>query len=423
MYELSGSVQSKSTKKGKEYLYTVIYVPHLGRQKWEATGLEAKGNIKKAEKILKERLAMYEQQERELKEATMKAQKKVEQAADDIRFVDWVVKCVENNKSAIRASTAEGYDYQVKHITDYFGDSDITLSQINGSHIEDFVQYLLRSGKVNKKTGERSGLSIRTVRSVKTHIVTALNKAVTRNLIKGNPALSVKVGRKSNGDCAKKMNFMLTDELNDFLEFMENKNDEMLDFVTVTAYYGLRRSEVLGLYLGKDSVDLENRRLHITRTVVKMKNLHDEDDTKTYDSYREFPITDEMYEFFQNVVKKKEEARKFYGNTYYESKSLFTWEDGRPFAPDYLVHHFEKLVKEYGRPNFTLHNLRHSCASRLIPLGWSETEIMSWLGHSDYATTHKWYIVMQKAYMDEKAQTLNGVIKVNRGAGKKLDAH
>ena len=128
---------------------------------------------------------------------------------------------------------------------------------------------------------------------------------------------------------------------------MENKNDEMLDFVTVTAYYGLRRSEVLGLYLGKDSVDLENRRLHITRTVVKMKNLHDEDDTKTYDSYREFPITDEMYEFFQNVVKKKEEARKFYGNTYYESKSLFTWEDGSPFEPDYLVNHFDKLVKEY----------------------------------------------------------------------------
>jgi len=66
--KVKGSVQSKVTKKGKEYLYTVIYVPHLGRPKWEATGLEAKGNIKRAEKILNERINEYRRQEREIQE-------------------------------------------------------------------------------------------------------------------------------------------------------------------------------------------------------------------------------------------------------------------------------------------------------------------------------------------------------------------
>ncbi len=84
------------------------------------------------------------------------------------------------------------------------------------------------------------------------------------------------------------------------------------------------------------AVDLKNRRLTISHTVVKITTVHDEDNVKSQDSLREFYITDEMLEFFQRVVKKKEEARAFYGNTYHESKSQFTWEDGKAFSPDYL---------------------------------------------------------------------------------------
>jgi len=63
--QVKGSVQSKTTAKGKTYLYTVIYVPSLGKTKWEATGLEAKGNIKRAEGILNDRIAAYKLQEEE----------------------------------------------------------------------------------------------------------------------------------------------------------------------------------------------------------------------------------------------------------------------------------------------------------------------------------------------------------------------
>lgn len=410
--EVKGSVQHKVTQKGKTYLYTVIYVPHLGKQKWEATGLEAKGNIRKAEIILAQRIQEYKQKEREIEEEQSKQGKEKVNPGDTIRFVDWMVNFIDSTKATVRKSTGEGYDMRLKHIVNYFSDKNIMLSQITAMDVDDFVKYLLMQGKVNRKTGERSGLAIRSVRSIKTLIVSALNKAVVMGYVKGNVALSVSVGKKSNTSLARKLNFMTLDELNDFLEYVERENDDMKDIIKIIAYYGLRRSEALGLYIGRDSIDLEHRRLHITRTVVKVDSIHDEDDTKSFDSDREFYITDEMMEFFQRVINKREEDKNFYGNTYIESKSLFTFEDGKPFEPDYLYHHFKSLMKKYGRENFTLHNLRHSCASYLVALGWDAKNIASWIGHADYNTTNRWYVVIDRAYKQKLTETLEGKIKI-----------
>lgn len=90
--------------------------------------------------------------------------------------------------------------------------------------------------------------------------------------------------------------------------------------------------------------------------------------------------------------------------------TLFTWEDGVPFNPDYLYHHFSDVMKEFGRPNFTLHNLRHSCASYLYECGWKEWDIANWLGHENATTTKEWYAVLTKAHNDKQAKTLNGLL-------------
>lgn len=408
--EIKGSVQTKQTKKGKSYLYTVIYLPHLGKYKWEATGLEAKGNIRKAEAILDKRIHQYKIEQEEIEDTGQN--RKLAKQGDSIKFVDWVVDFVDKTRATVRGSTIEGYEQRLKYIVDYFGESNIMLSQITARDIDDFVQYLLRQGKRNPKNGETSGLAIRTVRSIKTIIVSALNRAVIMGYVKGNVALSVPVGKKSNVSLGRKFHFMTLDELNHFLKFLETEHDELTDIIKVMAYYGLRRSEALGLYLGPNSVDLENRRLHISRTVVKVNSIHDEENTKSIDSCREFYITDQMMEFFRKIIEKKEANKRFYGNTYIESRSLFTWEDGLEFTPDYLYHHFASIMKRYGRPDFTLHNLRHSCASYLVAAGWEAKDIATWLGHSSYETSSRWYVVIEQAYKQKKAVELDGKLNI-----------
>lgn len=405
---VTGSLQTKTTKKGKTYYYTVIAI-NGGKPKWESTGLEVNGNKRKAAQLLRQRLYEYEQKARQEEEERLLAGSRKK---GNMLFSDWMQTYINGLGTSIRASTLEGYQYRLKHITNYFADKPITLSELTAADINEFVSYLLRYGKLDSKTGERSGLAVRTVRAIKALIVSALKQATILGYITVNPALNVKVGSKPNHQLARKFNYMQGGELNRFFQYLDDMGDPMADIVKVIACYGLRRSEAVALKFSPDSVDMVNRRLQITQTVVKVKTKHREQKTKSVDSLREFKIIDDMYALFQKILAQKEENKKFYGNTYYESDNVFTWEDGMPFDVDYLYHHFSKIAAEFGRPGFTLHNLRHSCASFLFEQGWREWEIAAWLGHSDPTTTKRWYTVLRKAHNDEKAESLNGKLKI-----------
>lgn len=401
---VSGSVQPKTTKKGKTYLYTVISV-NGGKPKWQSTGLEESGNKRKAERILRQRLDEYQRQAEQEEKERLEAESR---KGGNILFSVWMQDYINSLGASIRESTMEGYQYRLKHITEYFSHKPITLQELTVKDLNDFKAYLLTYGKSNPLTGEKSGLAIRTVRAIKALIVSALDEALANGYILMNPARCIKVANKSNFELARKFNYMEGDELERFFQFMDKKKDPLADLVKVIAIYGLRRSEALALTLSPNSVDLKNRRLHITRTIVKVQTVHEEEKTKTSSSCREFKITDDMYDFFLKVLAKKEENKKYYGNTYQESGYLFTWEDGKPFNLDSLGKMFTRTAEEFGRPNFTLHNLRHSCSSFLFEEGWREWEIAEWLGHADAATTKRWYAVLAKGHNDKKADSLNG---------------
>ena len=48
----------------------------------------------------------------------------------------------------------------------------------------------------------------------------------------------------------------------------------------------------------------------------------------------------------------------------------------------------------------------------LVYLGWSPKDISDWIGHTNYATTDKWYTIIIKDYKKEKAESLNGKLKI-----------
>src|SRR5699024_8457987 len=172
-----------------------------------------------------------------------------------------------------------------------------------------------------------SGLAVRTVRSYRFIINATLNQAVAHEVITKNPALNVKVTNTTKKQLARKIQFFTTAEANRFLHYVYGRNDILAVLLFASLYFGLRRSEVLGLRTF--SVDFENHRLYIDHTVVKVSTIQKKDDTTTPDSERIYPLSGEMETFFHKVIDKKEACRRFYGNTYYKSDYLFTWEDGQ----------------------------------------------------------------------------------------------
>ena len=424
MDEVTGTLQKKTMKSGKSYYYAVLNIG--GETKWIATGLQINGNKRLAQRRLQEILQEYTEQSAAAasQQACKNEIPSVEGSTGnenqaDVLFSEWVKEWLISRKIDVRECTGESYETHARVIVEYFNENQIKLSEISYSDIEEYCKFMLKEGKVNRYTGERSGYAIRTVRSQKFIITSALNWAVKRGLITNNPALTVTVSRKKNRQLARKPVFFTVKEANDYLTFLKDKNDILYGLIYTTLMFGLRRSEVLGLTV--QSVDFARRKLYINRTVVKMLHIHDENATKTFDSEREYPLTDELITFFKEVIDQKRLYKKFFGNNYTDNDFLFTWEDGRPFFPDYVSKHHKKMIAMFGKPNLTFHNLRHSTACILYEQGWKAKDIQEWLGHADIVTTMNIYTHIDRAHKQKQAESLSGVLNHEKNTNNSME--
>ena len=141
----------------------------------------------------------------------------------------------------------------------------------------------------------------------------------------------------------------------------------------------------------EDSIDFENGMVLIRHTVCKMIVTVEKDKTKTQSSRRSFPMTEEAREIFLKAKAEEEENQRLFGKAYQKNDYVFKWPDGRTFAPDYVTHHFSKMLERYGMPHIRFHELRHSCASLLLNNGCGLKDVQEWMGHSDIQTTANIY--------------------------------
>ena len=91
-----------------------------------------------------------------------------------------------------------------------------------------------------------------------------MKKAVIEGLITRNPADGVPLATKDNPQQDEYV-FLNREEANALLKAFEG--NALHEIVFVTLYYGLRRSEALGLKWS--AIDFENNTLTIEHTVVK----------------------------------------------------------------------------------------------------------------------------------------------------------
>ena len=174
------------------------------------------------------------------------------------------------------------------------------------------------------------------------------------------------------------------------------------------AYYGLRRSEILGLKW--NAIDWERKTISIQHTVVRVTSVMAENATKTQaggQSAEPFWYSTKLSGADQAGAGCKQE---FFGNTYANQDGyIFTWEDGRQYDPNYVSRMFTRAMTDYGRPEITLHNLRHTCCSMLINRGWDLKKLQYWTGHSDASTTLNIYSHFNRKRLNESENDLNGI--------------
>lgn len=92
--------------------------------------------------------------------------------------------------------------------------------------------------------------------------------------------------------------------------------------VPLTLFYGLRRSEAVGLKWS--AVDFENEIFTIENTVVRFSEIVEKQKTKNQASHRTFPMTKEVKDLLLKIQSRQQEMKELMGNCYNDSGYVFT---------------------------------------------------------------------------------------------------
>ena len=323
----------------------------------------------------------------------------------DITLCDYMDIWLEGKKRDVRKPTYEVYDYRLARMKQYFEQKKYKLIDITPKIVDVFFKYSLSKGKINQKTKKPEGLSVRTVRDYRSLLYSIFNQAMIDGLVKNNPVLGVSVHGKKNKEYAEEMLFMTEEEIAELLKFISAYYPRLVGIAFIGAYYGLRRSEILGLKWS--AVNFEKKTIDINHTVVRVKTVDATNATKTHSSKRTLTLFETAEKCLLKIKDEQEENKAFFKREYKNKDSyIFTWEDGKTYDPNYITNLFIKATKAFGRPEITLHKLRHSCASMLINKGWDLKQLQYWLGHSDAQTTLNIYAHFNKQRLNTSINDL-----------------
>ncbi|MED1826257.1 site-specific integrase [Brevibacillus agri] len=174
------------------------------------------------------------------------------------------------------------------------------------------------------------------------------------------------------------------------------KGDPIELAVLLAAFYGLRRSEVVGLKW--DAIDFKNKTITIQHTVIETSVegkliIVEKDLTKNKSSHRSLPLVAAFEELLLRIKKQQEQDRYLYKDSYCTDYLDYIYLDklGHRIKPGYIMQLFPIVLSRHNLRRIRYHDLRHSCASLLLANGVSMKEIQAWLGHSDFSTTANIY--------------------------------
>ena len=170
----------------------------------------------------------------------------------------------------------------------------------------------------------------------------------------------------------------------------------------------MRRGELFALKW--EDVDLENRVVNVNKSMVRIRDRSVKEksvykweikSTKTENGMRSVPLNDKAIHAIM-------EQKKVYYKNSIDFQFVATTKYGQPIGNSGMNNLLRSMLKKAEvNKNMTLHQLRHTFASRILKIGVDINIVSQWLGHGNISTTYDTYIHATKSQENVAVQLLS----------------
>ncbi len=394
MKRITGHLTEKNNK-----WYAVINLYDANgkrKEKWENLDLATgRGKKKEATYRMNQLLDKYNSDDLYLQGTMTHAERERSRVAN-MQVVDYLPEWLESHKTNISESTYGDYGDIIHSSAVPFFKSlgDLKVKDITGDEINDYYRSLRERG-LKGTTAQRHHSVL--------HL--AFKTAVKRRIISSNPV--------DQADRPKAEQFIgeyyNAAELKELLD--KTEDDPIHICILLAAYFGLRRSEVVGLKWS--AIDFENDTVSIKHKVLQDgSEVAGMDVMKTKSSYRTLPLIPQVKEALLKEKAKQEEMKKIMRRGYSTKDAEYICVDalGKLIKPNYVTSHFAVILKHNDLKKIRFHDLRHSCASLLLANKVPMKMIQDWLGHSDMGTTANIYSHIDSESKKDSAKAIGAAL-------------
>ena len=256
----------------------------------------------------------------------------------------------------------------------------------------------LKKKKTRDDKERKSGqlLSIKTIKdTVKILRMIFADAEEEMELIPSNPVKKPKYPKRKT---SKKKEILSIEEQIEVTNFLLSEYNGIA-YLTLFVL-GVRASELAG-FLWKDLDDVVNG-ISVSRG-FQIVDIYDDDLNKVRSERKYTELKSEASERIVPVMpilkialeNYKSEIMKQLGITderLLDNESMFKTKNGNTITSDYLRHRLHYVLKKYGfEKHITVHELRHTFATRCLESGIDMKTVQTFLGHADYKLTANTY--------------------------------
>jgi integrase len=262
------------------------------------------------------------------------------------------------------------YEWAAGHIRAGIG--GVRLDRLDRDDVARWLESLAGDGQLSRR-------SIQIMRMV---LRAALADAVDLGELRRSPASRVGMPRNVAKTSRELDRTAWTeDELRQFLTSIAGHR--WAGPLRLTALYGLRRSELLGL--AWSAVDFRRGTVRIERALIEVHGRPEWTDGKNARSRRSIPIDKAVVAALKAHRKFQTEERLVAGADWQDHDLVVATRNGRPVSPGNFDQTLERLVRQAGVTRLTSHGLRHTAATHMVRHATDLGEIRAAadiLGHS-----------------------------------------